>query len=332
MVFKSSAAAAALVSLLAAGLVGSQAHAACVPKTGRRGSFPFHTDSDIPSNSRFLFEIASWPDKPAVSFKVQYGDTDIPGKLGYLYPVGLYPEDKYPHSQYLYSFVPDGGIAGTDLPYHYFLTFRLAGGTKDETASAVFTVKQGSDTTPPDFGGIAELSTIHGTPDQTSMESGYDCILGEGTFVITRVKFPQSEVKQITTMEKRRDGVVFTAYAIDDGGQVGDVMARSIVWPAEYTNTPIDWLFVIEKDPPPDTKRCYVVRATDSVGNEEKNMNFKCITAPGPASLPPGAGAPGFFGDDHTPGVCAFGGARPDPLAAALGLLLVGALLRRRRG
>lgn len=43
------------------------------------------------------------------------------------------------------------------------------------------------------------------------------------------------------------------------------------------------------------------------------------------------AAAVGFFGDGHTPGVCAFGGARPGSPGAAFGVLVAAALLARSR-
>ena len=57
-------------------------------------------------------------------------------------------------------------------------------------------------------------------------------------------------------------------------GTIGELVSRSTVWPAEYGSpmpdpmrpyegVPTEWVFAVEINPPPDTKRCFIVRVTD---------------------------------------------------------------------
>lgn len=257
---------------------GADARSACMPSTGLRGSFPRHADSNIPTKTRFLFDIASWPTAPLkAAYKLQYGDTDIPGTFELLFALGPIGG---PHVHYLYQFRPASPPLAADLPYHHFLTYRVAGATKDTTGSAVFTLKAGADDVPPVFGGIDGIDLVRVSPSDPLL-AGDDCVLGEGTFVVAKVTFPMSEIKDISPSESRRDGVLFTAYESPDGIAVGKkVTARSAIWPAEYATTPTDVSLVVDVNPPSGSKRCFVVRATDTAGNEDTNTRVECVMVP----------------------------------------------------
>ncbi len=310
---------AAALALVAVGFV-APARAACVPRTGLLGRFPFHMDVDVPVGSRFLFEIGSYPAEPInPSFTLHYGGAQLAGDFKLLYPLGPVGS---PHATYLYEFSPRG-LTETMYTYTSFLRYTLAGGG-EKIESAAFSFKDIEDSTPPEFGGADAIVVTYGTPERAASGSGYDCVLGEGTFLVARMKVPPASPDE--TAAQRRDGMIFTAYQADESGSLGDVVSRSVFWPRSYMDktVPTEWLFIVEVNPPPDTERCFVVRASDMAGHSEDNVNVRCATAPGPAILAPGAGAPGFFAREEPAAACSVAGergrvaGRPGPVLAGL--------------